>query len=99
MLFTEVERHVMPLVSGETGTSFSKDESRVLALQGIHRLNQRIGFLARTNSGEMGEMRLLQTYVNNLTLGVKNDVPTVIRASLNSIRNIIATITKSEVKD
>ncbi len=95
-LFAEVERHVMPLVSPETGSRFSKDESRVLALQGIHRLNQRIGFLVRSDSSEIGEMRLLQTYVNNLTIGVKNDNPAVMRASLNSVRNIITAIAKSE---
>ena len=99
MLFTEVERHAMPLVSSESDARLSKDESRVLALQGIHRLNQRIGFLARTNSKEMGEMKLLQTYVNNLTLGVKNDNAQVIRGALGSIRNIITTIEKSEKRD
>ncbi|MGI0081011.1 MAG: hypothetical protein ACRECH_15490 [Nitrososphaerales archaeon] len=99
VLFTEVERHVMPLVNSEAGTRFSRDESRVLALQGIHRLNQRIGFLARTNSKEMGEMKLLQTYVNNLTLGVKNDNTQQIRSALGSIRNIITTIEKSEKQE
>ena len=96
LLFTEVERHAMPLISGESGARLSKEESRVLALQGIHRLNQRIGFLARTGSKEIGEMKLLQTYVNNLTIGVKNDNAQMIRSALGSIRNIIGTIEKSE---
>jgi hypothetical protein len=59
-------------------------------------LNQRIGFLARTRSDTAGEMKLLQTFVNNLTLGIKNDNTQMIRSALGSVRNIISTIEKSE---
>lgn len=96
ILFTEVERHAIPLVSNDPSGRLSKEESRVLALQAIHRLNQRIGFLVRTNSNTAGEMRLLQTFVNNLTLGIKNDNSQMVRSALSSVRNIISTIEKSE---
>ncbi|HKW05431.1 MAG TPA: hypothetical protein VJN71_09045 [Nitrososphaerales archaeon] len=96
ILFNEVERHAMPLVNNDSGARLSKEESRVLALQAIHRLNQKIGFLVRTNSKEAGEMRLLQTFVNNLTLGIKNDNTQMVQSALGSVRNIILTIEKSE---
>jgi hypothetical protein len=95
ILFSEVERHTSVLIGRESFATLSKEESKILALQAIHRLNQRIGFLFRTRSKESGEMKLLQTYVNNLTLGVKNDNQAQIRSALNSIRNIIETISSS----
>ena len=54
-------------------TPLSKDESRVLALQQINRLNQRIGQIARSSKENMTEMKILQTQVNRLTIGVKTD--------------------------
>ena len=98
-LFAQVERHVMPLIGGDSPSHFSNDECRVLALQGIMRLNQRIGLLARSGQAEMGEMKLLQTYVNNLTLGVKNNNVPQMRAALKSIRSFIQTLAKSEKND
>jgi len=76
-IFGQVERYVSPLVRS-SDSSLSKDENRILALQQINRLNQRIGQIARSSKDGTGEMRILQTYVNGLTIGVKsNNVPQI----------------------
>jgi hypothetical protein len=72
-IFSQVERYVSPLISSRSETSFSKEENRILALQQVNRLNQRIGQIARSSKDGSGEMRILQTYVNGLTIGIKSD--------------------------
>ncbi len=97
-VFVQVERYVMPLIGGDSPHGLSKEENRVLAFQNVNRLNQRIGFLARENSPHSADMRLLQTYVNNLTVGLKSDNTPQIRSSLSSIRNIINSLEVGESK-
>jgi hypothetical protein len=88
-LFWQVERYVLPLVGSNSENAFSKDENRVLALQQINRLNQRIGQIARSSKDESGEMKILQTYVNSLTIGVKTDNVPQIRASIARAKSYI----------
>jgi len=79
---------VTPLVR-ISDSSFSKDENRILALQQINRLNQRIGQIARSSKDGTGEMRMLQTYVNGLTIGVKSNNIPQIQATLARARSYI----------
>jgi len=88
-IFSQVERHVTLLVSTRSDTSFSKDENRVLALQQINRLNQRIGQIARSSKDEYGEMKILQTYINGLTAGVKSDNIPQIKATIARAKSYI----------
>jgi hypothetical protein len=90
-IFSNVERYVRPLVKTSDG-SFSKDENRVLALQQINRLNQRIGQIARSSKDGTGEMRILQTYVNGLTIGVKTDNVPQIQATLARAKSYIDSV-------
>lgn len=87
-----VERYAMSVAGSDSPTGFSKEENRILALQHVNRLNQRIGFLARQHIAQEGEMRLLQTFVNGLTIGLKNDNIPQIRSSLSSVRNVLKTL-------
>jgi hypothetical protein len=97
-IFVDLERYVMPLIGGDSPFGLSKKENEVLALQSINRLNQRIGFLARTNSALAENMRILQTYVNNLTIGLKSDNITQMKAALSSVRNTIISLESPESK-
>ena len=92
-IYIQIERYSVPLVSSSEGSehNFSKDENRILALQQINRLNQRLGQIARTRKEKLSEMTALQVYVNNLTMGVKNDNPIQIRSALASVRNYLFT--------
>lgn len=91
-IFVNVERYVMPLIGSDSPSGFSKEENKILALQNVSRLNQRIGFLAREHVAELGEMRLLQTYVNSLTLGLKTDNVPQMKSALSSVRNLLKTL-------
>jgi hypothetical protein len=91
-IYEKVERYVVPLLGGDvSSSSLSKEENRILALQQINRLNQRIGQIARSNAGEdtMTEMKILQRNVNNLTIGVKTDNTAQSKAALATIRSYI----------
>ena len=87
-IYTQVERYVVPLIGGAQ-SFMSKEENRILALQQINRLNQRIGLLARTQKDQVQEMKALQVHVNNLTIGVKNDNVGQIKHSLTLVRNYV----------
>ena len=88
-IFSQVERYVLPLIGSYQGTSFSKDENQVLALQQINRLNQRIGQIARSSKSNVGEMKILQTYINGLTIGVKTENIPQIRATMARAKSFI----------
>jgi hypothetical protein len=94
-IFEQVEKYLRPLLSRDPYTPLSKDEARVLALQNINRLNQRIGMLARSSKDKMTEMKILQTQVNRLTIGVKTDNVPQIRGSMASVRSYIDTLEKN----
>ena len=93
-LFQQVERYVFPITQSNSESSFSKDENKILALQQLTRLNQRIGLIARTSKNELENMKLLQTYVNSITSGVKNDNVPQIRYGLTQARNMILSLDK-----
>jgi len=88
-IFSQVERYINPLIAGQSETSFSKEENRILALQQINRLNHRIGQIARTSKDESGEMKILQTFINGLTKGVKTDNVPQIRTTIARARSYI----------
>jgi len=89
-IFSQVERYVTPLMRRQPdGSSFSKDETRILALQQINRLNQRIGQVARSSKDSSGEMRILQSYINGLTIGVKTDNIPQITATIERAKSYI----------
>ena len=79
----------MSLVGSNPNSAYSKDENRVLALQQINRLNQKIGQIARSSKDESGEMKILQTFVNSLTIGVKTDNVPQIKASIARAKSYI----------
>ncbi len=88
-IFSQVERYLSPIVAGRPDTSLSKEENRILALQQINRLNQRIGQIARSSKDDSGEMKILQTCINGLTVAVKtNNIP-MIRATIARARSYI----------
>ena len=89
----------MPLIDGDTPHGFSKEENRILALQNINRLNQRIGLLVRSGQTTVIDLRALQTHVNNLTVGVKYDNPIQMKNSLAQVRNMISTYNSSTNKN
>lgn len=91
-IFERVEKYVAPLISSQADTSLSKEENRILALQQINRLNQRIGMIARTSKNTVVDMKALQTFVNALTVGVKNDNVPQIKYGISQARNMILTI-------
>ncbi len=90
----------MPLIGIESPGGFSKEENRVLALQAINRFNQRVGQLARSGQSTDVDLRALQTYVNNLTVGIKYGSAAQMRPALNSIRGMLRDVPSSakEVK-
>lgn len=95
-LFGAVERYVLPLIGGGSSSGLSKEENTVLALQNVHRLNVHIGMLARsTKDDESGNLRILQTYVNNLTIALKNENVPMMKGALASARNMINAIEAS----
>ena len=97
-VFVQVEAHVMPLIGGDSPHGLTKEENKVIAFQNVNRLNQRIGYLARESSENVGMMRILQSYVNSLTMGLKSDNAKQVRSAMASIRNMIKTLEPDEVK-
>lgn len=91
-IFGEVERYVLPLIKSDPDVRFSKEENRILALQQINRLNQRIGQLARSSKDKMPDMKVLQTQVNNMTIGIKSDNTIQVKNALTQVKSLIATI-------
>ena len=55
-LLDEVAKYVQPIINENRQSSFSKEENTILALQRVHRLNQKIGMLARSNKEKTEEM-------------------------------------------
>ena len=93
-LFDQVERYVTPLIASDPESKLSKEENKILALQQINRLNQKIGLIARSNKNEMVDMKALQTFVNSITIGVKNDNVPQIKYGLTQVRNMISSLSK-----
>jgi hypothetical protein len=93
-IFTQVEKYVSPLITNEQSTSFSKEECTILALQHLNRLNQRIGMIARSSKNNIDEMRALQTFVNSITIGVKNGNVPQLRYGLTQARNMITSLSE-----
>jgi hypothetical protein len=95
-LFDTVERYANPLLGRSMeSTSFSAEENKVLALQNVNRLNIKIGKMARSKKDETGNLHLLQMYVNNLTVGIKNNNTQLMKSAIASARNIINEMNKS----
>jgi hypothetical protein len=99
--YANLERYCISL--GEmrrSGTSgFSEEEDKLLAFQSINRLNQNIGRTVRESSGNtelIEKMRILQTYVNRLTVALKSDNKQLVSSSLFSIRALIGKIEEGE---
>jgi hypothetical protein len=86
----------MPLISPNKPSSFSNQENKVLALQSINRLNIYLGRKARSTKDESGNLHILQMYVNNLTVALKNDNIPLIRSSISSSRNMIRELEASD---
>jgi len=88
-IFLQVEKYVLPLLVRQSGTSLSEEENRILALQQINRLNHRIGQIARSLKGDSEEMRILQTHINGLTVGVKTCNVPQIKATIARAKSYI----------
>lgn len=94
-LFDSVERYAAPLTGGDYSSNLSKQENKVLALQNVNRFNIHLGKLARSKKDASGSLHLLQMYVNNLTVALKNDNAPLLKSSIASSRNVIREIEKS----
>ncbi len=95
-LFDTVERYVNPLLGrAQEDTTLSAQENKVLALQNVNRLNINLGKIARSRKDETGNLHLLQMYVNNLTVGIKNDNTQLMKSAIASARNIINELEKA----
>ena len=91
-LLDEVAKYVQPIINENRQSSFSKEENTILALQRVHRLNQKIGMLARSNKEKTEEMKSLQNFVNSLTIGLKNNNATQIRFGLTRAKNMVTSL-------
>ncbi len=91
-ILSELERCLLPMLQTDGSNQFSKEENRILVLQQINRLNQRIGQIGRTSKDQMPKMKALQAQVNNLTIGVKNDNSLQMKNSLNFVKNMVESI-------
>ena len=91
-ILSQIERYLIPLMEADISGQFSKDENRILVLQQINRLNQRIGQLARASAERMPNMKVLQTQVNNLTIGVKNNNIPQMKNAFIQVKNLIQTL-------
>jgi hypothetical protein len=85
----------MPLLGSDSPYGFSKEENRILALQAINRLNQRIGQLARSSQQSEIDLKALQKYVNNLTVGVKFENVAQMKSALASIRGMLTSLSSA----
>lgn len=88
-ILSQVERYLGSLMNSSSSGQFSKEENRILVLQQINRLNQRIGQLARSSKELMPGMKTLQTHVNNLTIGVKNDNVAQMKHAFTLVKNLV----------
>ncbi len=88
-IVAQLENYLRPIISRDPLSILSAEEARILVLQQINRLNRRIGQIARSSKDDSGEMKILQTFVNRLTIGVKTDNVPLIRGSLASVRSYI----------
>jgi hypothetical protein len=77
------------LIGGKYEKGMSRADHAILALQAINRLNHVVGRAAITKSKPIEEMRLLQIYVNNLTLGVKRDSNQEMKNALAGVRELV----------
>jgi hypothetical protein len=82
-------RQVTALLKKEYQIGLSRKDHTVLALQAVNRLNHVIGKAGLTGARPMEEMRLLQTYVNNLTLGIKRDSDQQMKIALAGVKELI----------
>ena len=89
-----MERYVTPLISSDPESKLSKEENKILVLQQINRLNQKIGLIARSDKNEMVDMKALQIFVNRITIGVKNDNMPQLKYGLTQVRNMISSLSK-----
>ena len=91
-ILSQIERYLIPLMEADISGQFSKDENTILVLQQINRLNQRIGQLARASAERMPNMKVLQTQVNNLTIGVKNNNIPQMKNAFIQVKSLIQTL-------
>ncbi len=89
----------MPLIGSDSPHGLSKEENRILALQNINRLNQTIGQLVRSGQSSPIDMKVLQTQVNNLTIGVKYDNAAQMKIALTQVRNLVTTYNSMKSKN
>ncbi|MDG6906520.1 MAG: hypothetical protein JRN20_12120 [Nitrososphaerota archaeon] len=95
-ILRHVERYLLPVITRDSPNSLSREENKILALQQIALLNQQIGLIGRTNRKEMESMKALQTFVNSITIGVKNDNVPQIKYGLTQARNLILSFSKED---
>lgn len=88
-LLDEVEKYIQPIIFENQVSTLSKEENRILALQRVHRLNLKIGVLARSNKEKMEDMKSLQNFVNSLTIGLKSNNVPQIRFGLTRAKSLI----------
>jgi hypothetical protein len=91
--FDQVERYASQLVQSDRGDlRLSNQEAKVLCLQSVNRLNLKIGRLVRSGERSSEDLRILQTFVNNLTVALKSDNIPGVKRSLSSLASVIKTI-------
>ena len=91
-LLREVEKYVTPIIAPDQSSTLSREENQILALQSIQRINKRIGMLARTVKESAPDMKLLQTFVNSMTIGIKSSNIPQVKYGLSQARNLIQTL-------
>ncbi len=77
MAFTEVETSVLSLLDGK----FTSKDS---VFRAIFRMNNEIGKLARLKPAKLSTLKMLQAYVNAITVAVKGGETRLMRESLES---------------
>jgi hypothetical protein len=87
--FEALERYVTPIVERNAYSKLSREESMVLALQCINRINQIVGRAARSSKDESGSLRLLQAKINSVTIALKNDNLSMLRGAMGSLRSFV----------
>jgi hypothetical protein len=93
--FEALERYTNSLLARDSSPRYSKNECTILALQCLNRINQKIGRMARSEKDGSDSMRLLQARVNSVTVAVKNENAPMLRASMESLKNLIRQDTRS----
>jgi hypothetical protein len=84
--FAKVEASASPLLGGD----FTSKDS---VLRAIFSLNNEIGKLARLKPGKLGTLKMLQAYVNAITVAVKGGEARPVRESLESARDFLISAT------